>query len=112
MEEKSLLEKEFLTTSGIARKTGSEMSRKAKKFEWNVWFWNFNQDKLEKLDVVPYFTRSLKRLKKAERPKDLQQLDEFLKSEARYYFMAKCEYEMVLHSWPMLKSEEKVDVYD
>lgn len=83
-----------------------------KKFQWNVWIWDFNQDQLEKYDVVPAFMRSIRSLKKSEYPKDIKCLDEFLRSEARYYFMAKCEYEMILHSWPALKNDEKVDVYD
>lgn len=82
------------------------------KFEWNVWMWNFNQDRLEKYDVVPQLMRSFKSLKKNERPKDIKQFSEFLKSEARYCFMAKCEYEMILHSWPVLKNDQRVDVYD
>ena len=78
---------------------------------WNVWTWNFNHDELELYDVVPTFIKSLKSLKKVDFPRTVDELSKFLDQEAIYYFWSKCEWEMVIHSWPMHKNEEKVDVY-
>ena len=29
-----------------------------------------------------------------------------------YMFMARCEWEMIIHGWPKLKNDRKIDVYD
>lgn len=43
---------------------------------------------------------------------NMQLTEENVQRELRYYFWAKCEYEMVLTSWPTGKAEKKVSVYD
>lgn len=81
-------------------------------FTWNVWLWNFNHDELETYDVVPIFMRELERLKKKDLPKTKKEFSEFLNGEAQYHFWSKCEYEMIIHGWPVGKKDVKVDVYD
>lgn len=87
------------------------MKRK-KNIIWLVWIWDFNHDRLEEYDVMPYFLEEYKALKKKDRPVDLEELSEWLDNAASYRFWAKCEYEMIVHSWPELKNDMKVDVYD
>ena len=87
------------------------MAKKAAIPSYNVWIWDFNADSLESYDVVPTFLRELKNLKPKDRPKTKADLDEVLESDARYYFWSKCEYEMIIHSWPEQKNDQKVDVY-
>ena len=81
-------------------------------FKWNVWIWDFNHDRLEQYDVVPMLLRELKSLRKEDFPMDKKSMNEELKSWARYHFWAKCEYEMIVHGWPVKKNDEKVDVYN
>lgn len=81
-------------------------------FKWNVWIWDFNHDKLEQYDVVPMLLTELKSLRKEYFPMDKKSMNNELKSWARYHFWAKCEYEMIVQSWPKKNNEEKVDVYN
>ena len=81
-------------------------------FKWNVWIWDFNHDKLEQYDVVPMLLRELKSLRKKDFPMDKKSMNKELKSWARYHFWSKCEYEMIVHGWPVQKNDEKVDVYN
>lgn len=45
---------------------------------------------------------------------DREKFDERLKKEAMYYFWAKCEWEIVISSWPPSERDKpiKVDAYD
>ena len=81
-------------------------------FKWNVWIWDFNHDKLEQYDVVPMLLRELKSLRKDDSPMDKKSMDKELKTWARYHSWSKCEYEMIVHGWPVKKNDEKVDVYN
>lgn len=80
-------------------------------FKWNVWVWNFNHDDLEEYDVVPMLLRELKSLRKEDFPMDKKSFDKELKTWSSYHFWAKCEYEMIVHSWPEQENDKKVDVY-
>lgn len=81
-------------------------------FHWNVWVWNVNSDSLDVYDVGSYFLRCYKELPKSKRPVTLEEVNEFLVSNARYEYCARCEYEMIIHSWPKFKNDIKADVYD
>ena len=88
------------------------MAKKADIQSYNVWIWDFNSDSLESYDVIPRFVESIKRyIKPKNLPKTKEALNEILESDARYYFWAKCEYEMIIHGWPEQKNDQKVDVY-
>ena len=98
----------------MTKKTTTKRAKRIlKKFSLNVCIWNFNQDKLETYDVVPHLKIQLRSCKKNEKPKTRDELSEFLRREAQYMFWAKCEWEMIIHSWPFRNEgrEEKVDVY-
>lgn len=87
--------------------------KKIKKpaIKWIVWNWNSSFDQLEDYDVMPYFIRTYKALKKKDRPATIDDLSKWLDTEAHYMFWAKCEYEIIVHGWPMRKNDEKVDIY-
>ena len=89
------------------------MTKKSdENFKWNVWIWDFNHDRLEQYDVVPMLLRELKSLRKEDFPMDKKSMDKELKTWARYHFWSKCEYEMIVHGWPVKKNYEKIDVYN
>lgn len=101
-----------------------------KKF--NVLTWDFNADKLEPYDVIPYFVERYKdRKKKADRksykkmaesnpeckkyywlPETLDEMKGFIESESVYMFWSRCEWEMIVHGWPVKGNEYKLDVHE
>ena len=106
-----------------------------KKF--NVLHWNFNRDKLEYYDVLPYFRNKYKeRLDKFKKfsktkkylsmsdeekkeylkysfvPKTLDEFKQFIEDESHYQFWARCEYEMIVHGWPVRKNDYKLDIHE
>lgn len=112
------------------------MAKKILK-KFNVLFWNFNLDKLEHYDVLPYFRRcfeerskEFKRFSKTKKyqklseeakaewlkyhfvPKTFEEFKKFVESESRYMFWARCEYEMIVHGWPVKKDDYKLDIHE
>lgn len=86
--------------------------------EYKVITWNFSTDRVEHYDIMPYLYRKLeeKRKKKQITLKDLtlERLKEFIDNESKYQFWARCEYEVILSSWPPRENghEHKMDVYE
>lgn len=101
-----------------------------KKF--NVLTWDFNTDKLEPYDVIPYFVERYKdRKKKADRksykkmaevnpeykkyyglPETLDEMKGFIEGESVYMFWSRCEWEIIVHGWPVKGNEYKLDVHE
>lgn len=101
-----------------------------KKF--NVLTWEFTMDKLEPYDVIPYFVERYKdRKKKANRksykkmveanpeykkyyglPETLDEMKSFIECESMHMFWSRCEWEMIVHGWPVKGNEYKLDVHE
>lgn len=101
-----------------------------KKF--NVLTWEFTMDKLEPYDVIPYFVERYKdRKKKANRksykkmveanpeykkyyglPETLDEMKSFIECESMHMFWSRCEWEMIVHGWPVKNNEYKLDVHE
>lgn len=92
--------------------------------EWNVFIENPNSRKIEKYNIFSHFHfyNEILKLKKEvkkflkENPDPRQilkykegEFSERLSREAHYYFWAKCEWEIILTSWPPYVSSEEVD---
>lgn len=45
-------------------------------------------------------------------PKTWEEFKEFVRVESLYHFWARCEYEIILKSWPNGDIEKKIDIYD
>jgi hypothetical protein len=68
-------------------------------FKFNVLNYNFN--KIEKYDVLPYFRDSWKNKSfNAKEVKLKSDLKKWIESASRYMFWARCEYEFLMASWP------------
>ena len=97
--------------------------------QFNVMLWDFNSDKLVHYDVIPYFQERYKerveRYKKYSKkenfdvdndymfvPKTLDEFKKFVKNESMYQFWSRCEYEMIVHGWPVQKNDYKLDVHE
>ena len=94
--------------------------------------WDFNTDRLEHYDVLPYFRRCWeKQVERAADPEIIKLLEEypenrkyyavpgsyeefrkFVESESQYMFWARCEWEMIIHGWPVRKDDYKIDVHE
>lgn len=76
------------------------------KAKFNVMVWDFNHDQLKYYDILPYLREHCKI------DSSLEELKKSIEEESRYEFWARCEYEMIIHGWPVRKNEYKLDVHD
>lgn len=78
--------------------------------------WDFNRDCIEYYDIIPYLYTCLKKNLKKEklRKKDItyEWLRDMIDRESKYMFWARCEYEVIIHGWPVKKHDYKLDVYE
>ena len=88
--------------------------------EWNVWYENVNERKIEPYNVFKHY-RFVEDCRKAAKKfaKDESGFSEAVKSSLMYYFWSKCEWEVIITSWPPGKKDAqgrdydiKIDVYD
>lgn len=90
--------------------------------EFNVLIWDFNKDIVGPYDVMPYFRDAYaKRVDDYKQygddayfkvPKTYNEVKDFIIDEARYRFWGRCEYEFIMHGWPVRKNDYKIDVYE
>lgn len=107
--------------------------------QFNVINFNFNAQKFEAYDVIPYLVsayneqvernnialsdlqtaRTEQEIEVAKSdlqywkiPKTFDEFKDFIKKESQYQFWSRCEYEIILVDWPCQKTEEKWDVYN
>lgn len=79
--------------------------------QFNVIIWDINRDVLENYDVLPYFRGMYKKYKKKDRPTTLEEWKEFVKRWGHYQFWSRCEYEILISSWPANDKQYKIDVW-
>lgn len=79
--------------------------------EFNVIWYNFNSQKFEPYDIIPYLKGRYEATSKLKRPKTFDEFKEFVKSNSMYMWWARCEYEIILADWPMEKHKEKWDIH-
>lgn len=75
--------------------------------EWNVFRENWNAKKIEKFNVFSHETFKKEVLEALEKSKSKEELSKTVQSTAMYYFWAKCEYEIMLTSWPPSITKEE-----
>lgn len=85
---------------------------------FNVIIYNFNAQKFESYDIMPYLIsvyRDLEADKRKQRrqplPKTYDEFKQFVNNESMYQWWGRCEYEIILVDWPGQKHEEKWDIY-
>lgn len=77
--------------------------------QFNVIIEDINSRKFVPYDVMPYLVERYKKAK--TKPQSFDEFKVFVSKESMYQWWARCEYEIVLQSWPTGKNEEKIDVY-
>lgn len=91
------------------------------KKKFYVLTWDFNKDMIEHYDVLPYFRDRLEeRIEKNKKdedeyfkvPKSFDEFKKFVEDESLYQFWSRCEYEMIVHGWPVRKNDYKIDVHE
>ena len=101
--------------------------------KFNVINWDFNSDKLVFYDVLPYFRNAykervvqVKKFSKSKRGQEIlrtsgdywyipdtqEMLKKFIKEQSQYQFWARCEYECIVHGWPVRENEHKLDIHE
>lgn len=91
------------------------------KRKFYVLTWDFNRDEIEHYDVLPYFRDRLEERierNKEEKdeyfkvPKSFDEFKKFVEDESLYQFWSRCEYEMIIHGWPVKRNDYKIDVHE
>lgn len=78
--------------------------------EFNVVIYDFNSRRMVYYNIIPYLVQCYKDCE--NKPSTLEEFERFIIRESRYQWWARCEYEIILKSWPSGETEEKWDVYD
>ena len=84
---------------------------------WNAYYEDFNGRRISTFNIfehTAFFDGCVKAAKKCTTKEDFS---EMVRREMMYYFWSKCEWEIILTSWPPTRPEvnfrdEKIDVYD
>ena len=85
------------------------MKKNIKPF--NVINFEFNSDKFEAYDVMPYFVRCYLSEKKDKRPVTFEEFKKYIEEKSMYMYWSRCEYEVVLSDWPNQKIRKKIDIH-
>lgn len=77
--------------------------------KFNVIWYNINSKKFEAYDVLPYFINEYNNSK--NKPKTFEEFKEFIISNSRYMYWARCQYEIIICGWPNEENREKWDIH-
>lgn len=64
--------------------------------------YDINRSNIEQYDIMPYLCNAWKSLKKSERPNSFEDVKAWILRESMYQFWARCEYEIIITSWPYI----------
>lgn len=79
---------------------------------FNVIVENINKKEFVSYDVIPYLVNCYKEIKRGtKKPVNFDEFKEFIKKNSMYQWWSRCEYEIILNSWPSNNNEKKIDVY-
>ena len=80
--------------------------------QFNVIIEDINSKKFVPYDVMPYLVQCYYEAEETDdRPGTLEEFKVFIKRHSMYRWWSRCEYEIVLQSWPTGNNEKKIDVY-
>lgn len=81
--------------------------------EWYVYYGDFNAKKIESYNIFNHggFILDCKKNYKANGD-NREEFIERMRKDLMYWFWSKCEWEVVIVSWPEGRGETKIDVYD
>ena len=79
------------------------------KLEWNVYRHDINKKKIVKFNIFDHWRFEEDVKKDLKKYKSKEEFAEKLKSNLMYYFWSKCEYEVVVSSFPVHIKKEELD---
>ena len=80
-----------------------------------VIIWDFNRDQIKKWNIMDYLIacyKETKKFKKLKTPETFEECKKFILAKSMYKYWSRCEYECIVHCWPVKKNEYKLDVYE
>lgn len=76
---------------------------------FNVIWQDFNRQRFEAYNVMPYLMHEYKESKR--KPKTFDEFREFIKKASIYMYYGRCEYEIILAGWPNQDTQSKWDIH-
>lgn len=74
--------------------------------------YNINKKRFEPYDVMPYLIEEYKKeVKKKKQPITFDEFKKFIEGSSMYMYWSRCQYEIILTSWPNEDNQEKIDVH-
>lgn len=80
--------------------------------QFNVIIYDINKKEFIQYDIIPYFISCYNNISKSKRPKTDEEIKKFIIAEGKYQFWSRCQYEIILSSWPGQDVQKKIDVFD
>lgn len=79
------------------------------KLQWNVYNESINRNEIKVFNVFDHvsFSNAVDKLRRKKLSRD--EFSKELRSVAMYYFWSKCEYEVVITSWPPYIDREELE---
>ena len=71
--------------------------------------YDINRKTFVPYDVIPYLEKCY--YEETNKPKTLEEFKDFVKNQSKYQWWARCEYEIILESWPKTNVNKKWDVH-
>lgn len=74
--------------------------------------YNINKKTFESYDIMPYLIDEYKDKKKRKKqPVTFDEFKKFIEGASMYQYWSRCEYEIILTSWPNEDKKEKIDIH-
>lgn len=71
--------------------------------------YDINRKTFVPYDVIPYLEKCY--YEETNKPKTLEEFKDFVKNQSKYQWWSRCEYEIILESWPKTNVNKKWDVH-
>lgn len=71
--------------------------------------YDINRKTFVPYDVIPYLKKCY--YEATNKPETLEEFKDFVKNQSMYRWWSRCEYEIILESWPNTNVNEKWDVH-
>ena len=71
--------------------------------------YDINRKTFVPYDVIPYLEKCY--YEEINKPKTLEEFKDFVKNQSKYQWWSRCEYEIILESWPKTNVNKKWDVH-
>lgn len=75
--------------------------------------YDINKKSFEPYDVMPYLINEYKvKKKKKKHPNTFDEFKKFIEGASMYMYWSRCEYELILTSWPNEDKQKKIDIHN